>query len=258
MTLMVNRRSVGGVQSLHRALDLVEAVAEAGGQATIAAISATAGLPLPTAHRLLQTLVERGYMRQLPNRQYALGFRLIPLGTAAGRFTTAEVTSVLADLVTATGESANLAVLAGDHAEYVAQVPSAHSMRMFTEVGRRVELHCTGVGKAMLAQLDARHIEAVVRRVGLAEHTPHTLTTEAALLSDLQATRERGFALDDQERELGVRCVSVAVFHESLTWSAVSVSGPVTRMTDELVADAVPHLQEAARHLATATERMDR
>jgi len=243
-----------GVQSVNRALDVVEVVVDRGGQLSIAEIAAATGLPLPTAHRLLQTLMGRGYMHQLPNRQYALGFRLIPLGAAAGRRLADQAGSVLADLVTATGESANLAVLSGDHAEYVAQVPSRHSMRMFTEVGRRVELHCTGVGKAMLAQLDPADVTEIVRRVGMPAYTPHTVTGEAALLAELETIRDRGYALDEQEQELGVRCASVAVPHPSFGWSAVSVSGPVTRMTDDLVAKAVPLLQHSAQRLATAAD----
>jgi IclR family transcriptional regulator, acetate operon repressor len=250
----VSGNESGGVQSVNRALDVVEVVVDRGGQLSIAEIAAATGLPLPTTHRLLQTLVGRGYMHQLPNRQYALGFRLIPLGAAAGRRLADQAGSVLADLVTATGESANLAVLSGDHAEYVAQVPSRHSMRMFTEVGRRVELHCTGVGKAMLAQLDPADVTEIVRRVGLPSYTPHTVTSEAALLAELETIRDRGFALDEQEQELGVRCAAVAVPHPSFGWSAVSVSGPVTRMTDDLVAKAVPLLQHSAQRLAAAAD----
>ncbi|MDP9116557.1 MAG: IclR family transcriptional regulator [Actinomycetota bacterium] len=242
-----------GVQSLHRALDIVEAVEQRGGHLAIGEIAAIAGLALPTTHRLLQTLVERGWMRQLPNRRYALGFRLAPLGATAARLAAAGATPILADLVAATGESANVAVLSGDHAEYVAQVPSAHSMRTFTEVGRRVELHCTGVGKAMLAQFDEDAAGALLRRTGLPSYTQHTLTSEHDLLADLAQTRSRGYAVDEQEQEMGVRCVAVVVPDSGPAWTALSVSGPVTRMTHELLANAIPLLQSAARRLAAAT-----
>jgi IclR family acetate operon transcriptional repressor len=158
---------------------------------------------------------------------------------------------VLDGLVDALGETANLAVLSGDHAEYVAQAPSRHAMRMFTEVGRRVELHCTGVGKALLAHLDAAQTSAIVRRVGMPAHTQHTLTTEAALADALSEIRGRGYSIDEEEQELGVRCVAVPVPAGPSSWMAVSVSGPLTRMTDEVVARAVPLLHEAARTLAT-------
>lgn len=254
----VGHQRDGGVQSLHRALDLVEVVAMRGGHLTIGEIAAATEVPLPTVHRLLRTLVDRGYMRQLPNRRYALGFRLVPLGATASSMVGADTEAVLSRLVDALGETANLAVLSGSHAEYVAQVPSRHTMRMFTEVGRQVNLHCTGVGKALLAQLDDDRALAVVRRVGLSRQTEHTLVTEADLLADLGQVRARGYALDEQEQEAGVRCVAVAVGPEPLSWTAVSVSGPVTRMTDDLVNRAVPLLGQAGRALTMHLNDIDR
>ncbi|MCW2541132.1 MAG: transcriptional regulator, IclR family [Frankiales bacterium] len=239
-----------GVQSLHRALDILELVAARGGSASIAEIAAAAELPAPTTHRLLRTLVERGYMRQLPNRTYALGFRLVPLGATANVLSGVNAEQILHDLVDELGETANLAVLSGHQAEYVAQVPARYTMRMFTEVGRRVHLHCTGVGKALLARLDDDAVRAIIARSGLPQQTEHTITTEAGLLADLDEIRARQYALDDQEQELGVRCIAAAVASSSLSWMAVSVSGPVTRMTDQVVQRSVPLIQAAAQRLA--------
>lgn len=242
--------SPGGVQSVQRAFDLLEIVVAGGGEMAIGEISTASGLPLPTIHRLLRTLVERGYMRQLPSRRYALGFRLIPLGVAANAMVGDAAHSVLRSLVDELGETANLAVLSGDHAEYVAQVPSRHTMRMFTEVGRRVELHCTGVGKALLAQLDQAQVAGIIDRVGLPAYTEHTITTEAALWDSLEAIRVLGYALDEQEQEPGVRCVAVPIAAGASSWMAVSVSGPLTRMSDEVVSRAVPLLREAAARIS--------
>jgi IclR family acetate operon transcriptional repressor len=239
----------GGVQSLHRALDVLEAVATRGGQLPVGEIATATGLPVPTTHRLLRTLVDRGYVHQTPDRRYALGARLVPLGSLAGSLVGVDAEAVLSGLVDALGETANLAMLSGSRVQYVAQVPGRHTMRMFTEVGRRVDLHSTGVGKALLARLDDQRALDLVRPVGLPSCTDHTLTTERALLADLALVRERGYALDEQEQEVGVRCVAVAV-GEPTPWLAVSVSGPVTRMTDELVDRAVPLLQAAARAIS--------
>lgn len=244
----------GAVQSVRRAFNLLEIVAAEGGEMNIGRIAATSGLPLPTIHRLLRTLVEGGYMRQLPDRRYALGFRLVPLGVAANAMVGATARSVLVHLVDELGETANLAILSGDYAEYVAQAPSRHAMRMFTEVGRRVELHCTGVGKALLAQLDDHNVDAIVHRVGLAAHTRHTLTSAGDLRSSLAIVRQQGYAVDEQEQEEGVRCVAVPVSAGLASGMALSVSGPLIRMSDEVVARAVPLLQEAAGRLAGGFE----
>ena len=237
----------GGVQSVHRALDLLEIVSAEGGSLTIAQIAGAASLPTPTVHRLLRTLVERGYMRQLANRQYALGFGAVPLATTAMAAIGSGAESVLQELVSELGETSNLAVLSGDQAQYVAQAPSPHMMRTFTEVGRRVDLHCTGVGKVLLSQLDDHRVTAVIERVGLTRHTPKTLVDPIALLAELATIRAEGHTVDDQEQELGVRCVAVGVSGSM----AVSVSGPLHRMTDDVVGRAIPLLHRAAERLTT-------
>ena len=141
----------GGVQSVDRVFDILEIMASAGGAIGLSELAEAAKLPLPTIHRLTRALVDRGYVRQLPSRKYALGPKLIRLGESATQLIGAWSRPHLTDLVRATGETANMAVLDGTMAVYVAQVPSEHSMRMFTEVGRRVFTHCTGVGKALEA-----------------------------------------------------------------------------------------------------------
>lgn len=243
--------AAGGVQSLHRSLDLVAALEAAGthgGHLALAELAQAAGIPAATAHRLLRTLVERGFVRQRPDRRYALGFRLVPLGTTAATLLDEVAAGVLADLVAELGETANLAVLAGPRAEYVAQAPGRYAMRMFTQVGHRVALHCTGVGKALLAQLDDGDVAAIAEREGLPRHTEHTVTSLPALLASLARVRAEGYAEDREEQEPGVRCVAVPVPGAGVGM-AVSVSGPLTRVTDEVVARAVPALRAAAVRL---------
>lgn len=244
------KRSAGGVQSIYRALSLIDVIADNGGRLTIAELAQQVELPLATIHRLLRTLLDCGYVRQLSDRSYALGFRLVPLGTQAGRMLDTGVHSILEELVNVLGETANLAILTGDRAEYIAQSPSPHSMRMFTEVGGRVALHSTGVGKALLASLSEREVSAIVARTGLTAATEHTIRNADSLTRSLDEIRERGYALDEQEQELGVRCVAVAVPSDGLTRMAVSVSGPLTRVTDDFVARAIPLLKAAARNLS--------
>jgi IclR family acetate operon transcriptional repressor len=239
----------GGVQSLDRAFALLEHMAQAGGDVALSELAARSGLPLPTIHRLVRTLVSSGYVRQLPSRRYALGPRLIGLGEAASRMLGAWARPQLAELVEQAGETANLAMLDGDAVVYVAQVPSKHSMRMFTEVGRRVPAHCTGVGKVLLAQLPPPDAHALLARTGMAAQTPHTITDPERLARELERIRLQGYAVDDAEQELGVRCVAVAVPGGPST-TGLSVSGPETRVTWAAVERIVPLLQQAAAALA--------
>jgi IclR family acetate operon transcriptional repressor len=246
---MTDSGQPGGVQSVSRVLDVLEVVANAGGQMALSEIAAASGVPLPTIHRLARTLVDRGYMRQLSNRQYALGPRLIPLGEVAGAMLGTWARPVLEELVRELGESANLAALDGDRAVYIGQVQSSHSMRMFTEVGRRVYLHCTGVGKALLSVLADDEARSLVTRAGMPAQTPHTITDPDTLITALHRIRRDGYAVDEGEQEVGVRCVAVPVVSEH-TRMAVSVSGPAVRMGQAVVDRAIPLLTKASQLLA--------
>jgi IclR family transcriptional regulator, acetate operon repressor len=242
-------RGSGGVQSLERAFDLLEAMAEAGGVIGLSRLAQESGLALPTIHRLVRTLVDLGYVRQEPSRQYSLGPRLIRLGESASRLLGTWSRPYLSRLADALGESANLAMLDGDQVVYVAQVQSRQSMRMFTEVGRRVYPHCTAVGKAMLAHLPAEDVQALLARSGMPVQTEHTITEPARFAEEIDRVRAEGHAIDDGEQELGVRCVAVPVLGTP-NRLAISVSGPAPRMTPDLVERAVPLLHEAAGGLA--------
>jgi IclR family acetate operon transcriptional repressor len=237
-----------GVQSLERAFGLLELIAAHREAMSISELAAASGLAPATLHRLARTLVDLGYLRQEPSRRYALGPRLFLLAESSSTSLNAVALPHLAHLVDEIGETANLAMLDGDQVAYVAQAPGRHSMRMFTEVGRRVLPHCTAVGKALLALSSDVDVRALLSRTGLPQHTSHTVTDTEELLDQLELIRGRGYAMDEGEQEVGVRCVAVVV-PGSPTRLAMSISGPAPRMSDELLVHAVPVLQEAARSL---------
>jgi len=244
-----NEGRSGGVQSIARAFGLLETMADNDGIMGLSALAAESGLPLPTIHRLVRTLVDLGYLRQEPSRQYVLGPRLIRLGESSSRMLSIWARPHLVRLVDDLGESANLAMLDGDQIVYVAQVPSRHSMRMFTEVGRRVMPHCTAVGKAVMAEMDPDLVRDLLNRTGMPQHTPNTITDPEDFASALRQTAEQGYALDEGEQEIGVRCVAVAV-PDAPSRLALSVSGPATRMTEAVIERAVPLLRAAGAGLS--------
>ncbi len=237
-----------GVQSVERAFDLLEVLGEAGVPLSLADIAARTHLAAPTAHRLLKTLQARGVVNQGGNRDYSLGPTLIALGRQATPVLAELARPILAELEEISQETANLAVLEHDLIVYVAQVASRHQMRMFTEVGRQVLPHASGVGKAILSTLPEHHTRALLRRTGQAKYTETTITDENALIADLKAARARGFAIDDGEKEVGVRCVAVAIPGTNPP-AAVSISGPAARMTETATAQCVEALRDAARIL---------
>lgn len=250
------RRAATSVQSLERAFGLLELLANRDGACTLSELADGSGLAPATIHRLMATLAQRGYVRRAPGRRYVLGPRLIALGDGARRAFGSWVTHYLRELVELTGETANLAVLDSDHVLYVAQAPGKHAMRMFTEPGRRVDPHCTAVGKAMLARLSDEEVRALLGRTGMERHTATTLTTPRALIGQLRKIRSDGYALDEGEQEVGVRCVAVAL-DANPGLSAISVSGPLTRLTDGALTTIIPALIQVSKTLSAELDESD-
>ncbi|WP_238015720.1 IclR family transcriptional regulator [Dactylosporangium sp. AC04546] len=238
-----------GVQSVARVFGLLETLADAGGIATVSELAELSGLPLPTIHRLLRTLVSLGYARQEPSREYALGPRLVRLGEAANRLLEAWATPHLRQLADAIGETSSFALLDGAGVVYVAQAPGRHSMRIFTEIGHRAGIHCTAAGKAILATFPPAKATEIARRADLHAYTHRTITTVDALMRELEAVRERGYALDLGEQEIGVSAIAVAL-PGTPARGALSISGPQARMGDDVLHRAVPMLVNTARTLS--------
>lgn len=234
------------MSTVERAFVLLEAMADTEGLMGISELSVQTGLPIPTIHRLLRTLVDLGYVHQDASRRYVLGPRLFRLGERSGRMFTFLARPHLQGLVDILEETVSLTMLENGEVVYVAQIPSKkHSMRMFTEVGRRVAPHCTAAGKAMLAEVPTDRVVKILQRIGMAQVTKKTITDLDEFLAGLEEIRERGYAIDEGEQELGVHCVAVVVT-DMPTRLAFSVSAPADRMTESVIARAVPAMQAAA------------
>lgn len=236
------------VQSVDRTFALLDALALRGGRASLGDLVADTGLAAATVHRLCGTLAESGHLRRDARRDYLLGPRLQRVGDAARRATLEWAEPVLRAIVAGTGETANMAVREGDGAVYLAQVPSPHSMRMFTEVGRRVEVHCTAVGKALVAGDDDDEVRAMLGRAGMRRYTSTTIVRPDALIAELDRIRRSGFATDESEQEEGVRCVAICVGEGAASF-AVSASGPEARFTSDRRDAAVGILRAAVAGL---------
>ena len=175
MTELKNSRTESpeppGVQSIDRAFAILEFIAASDAPVGVTAIAHSTGLAPATAHRLLRSMQARGYVQHVAERKYALGTAALRLGASAQRSVATGARPHLAQLVAATGETANLAVLEGDDVVYVAQSSSPHMLRMFAEVGRHVLPHSTAVGKALLSAHANERIAALLRRTGLPRRT---------------------------------------------------------------------------------------
>jgi len=226
--------AVTRVQSLDRALDVLEVLATAD-ELGVSEIAARTGLVPSTAHRLLATLVARGYAAQSPaSGRYLLGYKLLELGATLqdrlGRLKSAARPHLEA-IQEDTGETTNLVVLDGRNAVYVESVSGTRSVRLFTEIGGAIPAHTSGSGKALLAWREPAEVEALLGGGPLAASTPRTLTTLDALQEDFARIRRRGFSTDNEEHEPGVACVATPILDGAgLPVAAISVSGPTPRI----------------------------
>ncbi|MGA8210884.1 MAG: IclR family transcriptional regulator [Nocardioidaceae bacterium] len=239
-------RTAGAVQSVDRALSLLEALATSEGPVGVGELAGQTGLPQGTAHRLLRALQLRGYVRRDASRKYSLGTAAARLSDGAHRALALQARPFLTELVEACGETANLAVLEGDEAVYVAQVPSPYTLRMFAEVGAHVPVHSTAVGKVLLSDLPRGRAAALLARVGLPRRTPATVTDAQTLLVEVELVRARGWAGDEEEQELGVRCVAVPVRAGGRVLAAMSLSGPAERFRGSRDARLVATMQRVS------------
>ena len=241
------------MQSLERAFDLLERMADAGGEVGLSELSASSGLPLPTIHRLMRTLVDCGYVRQQPNRRYALGPRLIRLGESASRLLGTWARPYLAELVEETGETANMALLDGDEVVYVAQVP-VPALDADVHRGRppgAAALHRGGQGAAR-PHLPPDEVRALLARTGMPAATEKTIT-DPDVLPRRARTGSAGRATRSTTTSRRSGCAAwPSPVPDSPTAAAISISGPAGRVTEAAQDRIVPVLQDVARKLSTA------
>jgi IclR family acetate operon transcriptional repressor len=229
-------RDPSQVQSLTRALALLDALAASADGLSLGDLAQTVGLAPSTAHRLLTTLQTQRFVRFLPGEGvWQVGVQAFTVGQAfrRARDLLSLARPALRRLMEESGETANLYIEEGGEAVCMGQVESRQMMRAIARPGGRVKMHCSGVGKAMLARLPEAEVARILQAHGLPRMTERTLDTPRRLREDLGATRRRGFAVDDEEHAVGMRCVAAAILDEDgRPLAALSLSGPAARLGD--------------------------
>lgn len=245
------------MQSITRALTLLEALADQRGDVGVVELSRRVNLHVSTTHRILGTLASRGYVRHNPETgRYALGAQAFHLAESyLGQIDLRHlVRPSLERLSQGTGETANLVILDGGEALYLDKVESPQSLRIFSRIGRRAPLHCTAAGKVLLAHRVDTEVDKLLGGASLEMLTRATITSRRQLLLELSKVREQGFALDIEECEEGASCIAVPICNSrGETVAAMGISGPSSRMHMQRVQDLVPIVIRAGRE---ASERL--
>ena len=217
------------VSSVRRALSIIETLAHARNGMGVSVVSRKIHAPKSSTHTILLTLERSGFLqRDERTGHYLLGMKILTLGNALLGNTDVreQVRGYLLDLVEQTGLTGHLGVLDGDQLVYIDKVDSPGMVKMNTWVGRRIDSHATGLGKALLAHLSAHRFDELFRSKPLARRTRKTICSKDALRRDMQKIQARGYAIDDEECGAGVRCVGSAIFdREGKPIAAIGVSG---------------------------------
>lgn len=246
--------SVYRVQVLDRAISILNLLAETNQGVGLGDIAHAIGVPKSTAHRILMNLEsERMVDRDPVSGRYRLGLRLFELGSlAVARFSIRDrAVQYLEALVRETDETSHLCVLEDGEVLYLDKLESNRSVRLTSRIGLRNPVHCTGVGKVMMAYLDDAEVEEIVQRRGLARFTSKTITTLAELRIELAKVREQGYAVDDEEHEEDVRCVAAVVRdHQGRPAAAMSVAAPSFRIPPERIPVFAKSICKAAQQLS--------
>lgn len=251
------------INSILKAIDIMALFSTSEPRLSLAEISKRLGLPKSTAHRLLATLLSRGFVEKVDGDQYALGTAIMAL-TQAVRVNVElrdRAAPLLRELADASRESAYLTVRDGDYCLYIYAVESPRRLLARTAVGDRAHMHCTSVGKAILALLPNEEIGEIVARTGLPGFTDTTITDVDALYEDMERTRTRGYALDCEEHETGTYCIGAPIVNEhGRVIGALSISGAeptiVRERVEEMAAQVVHAAHQVSRRMGYVPSRM--
>ena len=224
------------VQSLQRALRLLKCFSSEKNSLTLSEISGMLGLHKTTTHRLINTMIEEGFIRKKENR-YFLDWIFIELGAIVSESQEGQaiIHDRLKEIVHKTGETAHFAILHKNQVLYIDKVESNYSLRIQSYIGKLGQLHCTALGKVLLAHLDEEKMLPILYGLNLKKIAKNTITNHDLLRKEIMKIRQQGFAIDNEENESGLMCLAVPVFNnEGVNYGAISISGPISRIENQI------------------------
>lgn len=247
----MDERKGGSVKSSDRTLTVLEYLAQAQTRRSLAEMVQDLGFPRSSLHGLLQTMLRRGWLStDASGIRFGVGARALVVGSSY--LATDDLVNlsgpVLDQLSDRLNETLHLGLLDDDHIMYVAKRDATHPLRLVSAVGVRLPAHATALGKALLAERSNAEVRKILT-LPLAARTPHTIVKWRAFEAELDAVRQRGYAIDREESTLGVNCYAVAVGPGTPARYAVSCSVPTSRLDEDRATEIVAHLQRAGGQL---------
>lgn len=233
---------------------MLEAVAHEPEGLSNAEISRKLQIPKSSASYILRTLENQGYLhRDKGSGKYRVGLKILSLsrGALSGIDVREVALPIMRHLVEKTNLTCHLAILDGPEAVYIEKVEPSGFIRMDTWVGRRMRVHATSVGKALTAHIPQQELENILAQRSMEKRTPKTITTLPRLLKELEKVRGQGYAVDDEENNLGARCVGAPIFNQQgLIEASLGLSGTINQVNAQTMPRIVEALKDAARHIS--------
>jgi DNA-binding IclR family transcriptional regulator len=252
--LIMRAEKTPSVPALVRGLAILERIAKSRRGLTFAQIGRQFEFPKSSVHTLLLTLEREGYLqRDTRTGRYVTGMKLASIAsmTLDSIVLREKAARPMHALAGETDMTAHLAVLDRDEVILVAKVDRPGRQRVATWVGKRLDVHCTSLGKCLLAHLPDEEVDRIVRDRGLLRHNEHTIVSPSRLKLELARTRAMGYAIDDQEEEIGGRCIGAPIWNwEGQVVAAVSVTGTTSRITDDTIETTVESVRRAALEIS--------
>lgn len=242
------------ITSVEKALKIIELISQSENGLTNTEISALTKQGVSATYHLLNTLKLAGYVRQdEKSKRFFIGYSLLRVAKASeNQFSLANISEeYLKELTEKSNETSNLVVLEGSNIEYIAQYECSQLLKMFTQIGAKIPYSCTGGGKAIAAFLPEKELSSLLGKTVFTRYTENSCLSAAELKSALNEVRVKGFALDKEEREIGVTCVAAPVFNEkNYPVAAVSISGPTARLKEKGIDFLSEAVIDAARKIS--------
>jgi DNA-binding IclR family transcriptional regulator len=240
--------------AVERALAMLEAVAHEPEGLSNAEISRKLQIPKSSASYILRTLEKQGYLhRDGESGKYRVGLKILSLsrGALSGIDVREVALPIMRHLVEKTNLTCHLAILDGPEAVYIEKVEPTGFIRMDTWVGRRMRVHATSVGKSLVAHIPQQQLEKILAERAMERRTPKTICTLPRLLKELEKVRTQGYAVDDEENNLGARCVGAPIFNQQGRIEAsLGLSGTIHQVNEQTMPRILEHLKDAARHIS--------
>lgn len=254
MVIKEQEKKTDTLKTAQRTLDILEAFSVDHPEYSASELVKKVSLPPGSIYRFLRVLTEKGFLERNPQtKKFRLGMRMFELGSLVWRDLDLRKIALpwIEKLSQKSGETVHLGVLSGNEVVSIEGIESGQSLRISLPVGKRVCLHSTGIGKAILAFLPEEEIKRIIAEKGLPGFTPNTITNPTRLAEEIEKIRRQGYAVDNEENEPGIRCVAAPIRNYSkAVVASISISGPAVRVTEEQVPQLAKIVKEAAYQIS--------